>query len=354
MAHKSRRAEGSNLAFLDIMSCGLGAVILVFMLVKQNIADSPAEIDNLKQDISTLEQARDEAQQNLAELRAQLKKENVDLAAMSRDFKQQRDDLEGKKATLQQATSELDALKETITQIPAPTKEDLVESQQINEENYLLGLKVEGNKIAILVDVSASMTHEKLIDIIKTKSGSQQGKLAAEKWLRTKRVVEWLLARLPKTSQVVVIAYSEDARQLGGKGWMTAKASNTVPSIINELTTIVPEGATNLQKGLNVAKSFAPSNYYVITDGLPTKGESRYKSLNPFSSCGSLTGTAKTISGECRKRLFKQTVSESGPKSAQVDIILLPLEGDPEAAYEYWLWASSTQGLVISPASNWP
>ena len=101
MAHKSRRAEGSNLAFLDIMSCGLGAVILVFMLVKQNIADSPAEIDNLKQDISTLEQARDEAQQNLAELRAQLKKENVDLAAMSRDFKQQRDDLEGKKAALQ-------------------------------------------------------------------------------------------------------------------------------------------------------------------------------------------------------------------------------------------------------------
>lgn len=354
MAHKSRRAEGSNLAFLDIMSCGLGAVILVFMLVKQHIAESPAEVDKLKQDISTLEQAREDAQQNLAELRAQLKKDNVDLAAMNRDFNQKRDEIESRKADLQQAASELDALKDSITQIPAPTKEDLLETQQINEENYLLGLRVEGNKIAILVDVSASMTHEKLIDIIKTKSGSEQGKLAAEKWVRTKRVVEWLLARLPKTSQIVVIAYNEQARQLGGKGWMTANASNTVSAIISELKTIVPQGATNLQKGLDIAKGFAPDHYYVITDGLPTKGESRYKSLNPFSSCSSLTGNAKTISGECRKRLFRQTVNESGPQSAQVDIVLLPLEGDPEAAYQYWLWASSTQGLVISPASNWP
>lgn len=354
MAHRSRRAEGSNLAFLDIMSCGLGAVILVFMLVKQNIADSPAEVDNLKQDISTLEQARDDAQRSLAEVRAQLKKENVNLATMSQSLNQKRDSLKGKNDTLQSASSQLDALKDSITQIKVPTKEDLVETQQVNEENYLLGLKVEGNKIAILVDVSASMTHEKLIDIITTKNGAKQGKVTAEKWVRTRRVVEWLLARLPKTSQVIVIAYSEQAQQLGGKGWMTANATNTVPSIINELKTIVPEGATNLQQGLDAAKPFSPSNYYVITDGLPTKGESRYKSLNPFSSCSSLTGTGKTISGECRKRLFKQTVSESGSRSAQVDVVLLPLEGDPEAAYEYWLWASSTQGLVISPASNWP
>ncbi|RLA22020.1 MAG: VWA domain-containing protein, partial [Gammaproteobacteria bacterium] len=31
-----RKTEGFNLAFLDIMSCGLGAIILVFMLVKYN------------------------------------------------------------------------------------------------------------------------------------------------------------------------------------------------------------------------------------------------------------------------------------------------------------------------------
>jgi len=44
-----------------------------------------------------------------------------------------------------------------------------------------LGLKVEGQKIAILVDNSASMTNEKLIDIIKTKHSSKKDKQQAKK-----------------------------------------------------------------------------------------------------------------------------------------------------------------------------
>jgi hypothetical protein len=162
-----------------------------------------------------------------------------------------------------------------------------------------------------------------------------------------------MLARLPQNSEVLVMAYNEEAKQLGGKGWMSA-SSESAGSIIREASGLVPTGATNLQKGLNAIKSFSPSNVYVITDGLPTQGESRFKSLNPFSDCSSLTGTAKTISGECRKRLFQQTIKESGSFGAQVDVILLPIEGDPEAAYQYWLWAASQRGIVISPASNWP
>ncbi|KKM95910.1 hypothetical protein LCGC14_1183440 [marine sediment metagenome] len=335
------------------MSCGLGAVILVFMLVKQNIESSPSETDNLKKDISTLEQAKDEAQQGLEELKAQLKKENVDLSALSKSLNQQRSDLEAKSNQIQNAESALDKLKENITQIKVPKKEDLVETQQVNEQNYLLGLKMEGNKIAILVDVSASMTNEKLLDIIKTKSGPDKNKVSAAKWQRTKRVVSWLLARVPQNSQVMVIAFSEDAKQLGGSGWMQGSPA-TVSTILNGLNQVVPTGATNLQKGLKAANAFSPSNLYVITDGLPTKGESSYRSLNPFSGCSSLTGSGKTISGECRKRLFRQTIQESGLTQAKVNVVLLPLEGDPEAAYEYWAWTSSTDGLLISPASNWP
>ena len=40
---------------------------------------------------------------------------------------------------------------------------------QGGEEDYLLGLKVEGRRIAILIDRSASMTDERLIDIIRRK-----------------------------------------------------------------------------------------------------------------------------------------------------------------------------------------
>lgn len=353
MAHKPRRAEGSSLAFLDIMSCGLGAVILVFMLVKQSVDEAPAEIDNLKQDISQLEQARDESQQRLDAIRQTLQQENIDLASLRQSLSSQKADLQAKNEALETATASLDDLKQSITRIKVPEKEDLVETRQVNEEQYLLGLKVEGNRIAILVDASASMTNEKLIDIIKTKSGSDQNKIKAPKWQRTQRVLNWMLARLPITSDVIVIAYNEEAKQLGGKGWMNA-TSNTTAGIIRAAEGIVPQGATNLQKGLDAVQAFSPSNVYVITDGLPTQGESRFKSLNPFSDCSSLTGGGKTISGECRKRLFQQTVKESGNFGARVDTILLPLEGDPEAAYQYWLWSASQRGIVISPAGNWP
>ena len=46
-------------------------------------------------------------------------------------------------------------------------KTDIIKIENKGEENYILGLKVEGRKIIILLDASASMTNEKLIDIIK-------------------------------------------------------------------------------------------------------------------------------------------------------------------------------------------
>ncbi|MEC9313492.1 MAG: VWA domain-containing protein, partial [Pseudomonadota bacterium] len=292
-------------------------------------------------------------QQRLDEIRQQLQQENIDITRLRQSLSSQQADLQAKNEALDSASATLDELKQSITRIKVPERQDLVETRQVNEEQYLLGLKVEGSRIAILLDASASMTNEKLIDIIKTKSGSDQNKLKAPKWQRTQRVLSWMLARLPQNSEVLVMAYNEEAKQLGGKGWMSASIKSA-SSIIREASGLVPTGATNLQKGLNAIKSFSPSNVYVITDGLPTQGESRFKSLNPFSDCSSLTGTAKTISGECRKRLFQQTIKESGGLNAQVDVILLPIEGDPEAAYQYWLWAASQRGIVISPASNWP
>jgi len=349
-----KRTEGFNLAFLDIMACGLGAVILVLMIVKQKIDESPIEIDNLKQDISQLEQVQSEALLTLRDLEAAKQSQQSRQAALQATLREKQSTLALQSETVEGSQEELAQLKSAITAIEVPDREDLVERQQVNEQNYLLGLRVEGPKIAILVDISASMTNEKLIDIIQTKSRSTQVKQQAPKWLRTKNTVEWLLARLPQNSEVVVVAFSSDAKVLGGNASWRPSNAQTVDAIMAELKTLVPEGSTNLQKGLDTINTFSPSNLYVVTDGLPTQGESRYRSLNPFASCSSLTGSAATISGACRVRLFQQTIIESGRRDIQVDVVLLPLEGDPDAFNQYWAWAAATGGIVISPASNWP
>ena len=97
---------------------------------------------------------------------------------------------------------QLAALKNDISTSPIANKEDLIEDDRGGEENYLIGLKVEGRRIAVLIDSSASMTDEKLLNIIKRKNSSVQKKNKAPKWLRTKKTVRWLLARAPKSSQL--------------------------------------------------------------------------------------------------------------------------------------------------------
>lgn len=351
---KRKKSEGFNLAFLDIMSCGLGAIILVFMLIKHNVNDSSVELDNLKNDIQTLEAKKENSLQTLKSIEAQLTEDALQQAAASRKLAEQQSILAQKSSDVAVTAKEIEALKSNIKDIKVVKKADLIATEQINEETYLLGLKVEGQKIALLVDSSASMTNEKLIDIIKTKSSSTQDKQQAKKWVRTKNIVEWLLARLPQNSDVIVVAFSEKAKTLGNQGWMKASDPANVQAILADLHALIPEGATNLHHGLQTVNKFVPSNLYIITDGLPTKGESNYKSLNPFSSCSSLMGNSNIISGECRVKLFKQTVTESARSGVQVDVVLLPLEGDPDAINQYWNWTAATGGLVISPASNWP
>ena len=241
-----------------------------------------------------------------------------------------------------------------IASRPVAAGEDEIENDRGGEENYLMGLKVEGPRIAVLLDSSASMTDEKLLDIIRRKNGSAAEKKRGPKWLRTKKTVRWLLARVPRTSQVTVVAYNAAATALGSGAWQKADSPAGISALYREIDALIPEGGTNLQKGLQAISSRNVTDLYIITDGLPTLGESRYASLNPFASCSSLVGRSTTISGECRVKLLRQTVRDSSPGGVKVNVILLPIEGDPDAVNEYWAWAAQTGGLLISPAGNWP
>jgi VWA domain-containing protein len=349
-----KKLEVFNLAFLDIMSCGLGAIILVFMLVKHNVNNSSVEFDNLENDVQNLEMIKEDSIHTLQSIETQLVEEAAQEAITRKKLEEMQSILANKNADVEITAREIEKIKSDIKGIKVKKKEDLIETEQINEENYLLGLKVEGQKIAILVDSSASMTDEKLIDIIKIKNSSKKDKQQAKKWVRTKKIVAWLLARLPRDSDVVVVAFSEKAKALGKQGWVKVNAPSSLSSILSDLNALIPEGGTNLQSGLQMVNKLAPTNLYVITDGLPTRGESRYKSLNPFASCSSLLGRSSKISGECRIKLFQQTIKESARPDVQVNVVLLPIEGDPDAVNQYWYWSATTGGLVISPADNWP
>lgn len=357
MLFKRRSADGFNLAFLDVMACGLGAIILILMLVKFNATtDVPSdEIERLQQELNALENNAAAVQTNIVEASKKISAQSAALA----QIKQQVAQLKQQQSTAQQALNDKKAVladvEKSIAAAAPLQADDNTSLQGVGEENYLLGLKVEGKHIGILMDASASMTDEKLIEIIRRKIGSDAKKQSAPKWRRTKRVVQWLLARVPASSQVSVVSFNDTASKVGGKSIVAANNTNAMKQLISSIEKLVPQNGTNLQIGLSEIKTLNPkiTHLYIITDGLPTLGK-RSKSLRSLASCASLFGNAKTITGECRLRLFFYTLQQVKMPSVQVNVILLPLEGDPQAPQAYWEWTASTGGLMISPAASWP
>lgn len=349
-----RKTEGFNLAFLDIMSCGLGAIILVFMLVKHNVEKSVDETELLKADLENLSEQESELRSHIATLQDKKAAAAEKIQTTLDEISKTQSAIAERQSELSRQQSEKQTLEEAIKSIEVPKPPDVIEVPRVGEEDYIIGLRVEGRKIGILVDSSSSMTDAILIDIIRRKNGSASDKKSGPKWQRTKRVVNWLLARVPEGSDVSVVAFNSKATVLGGQAWSPGSDAAALKRILNDLDSLVPNGATNLEAGLAAISAQNPTDIYVITDGLPTEGDSSYKSLNPFANCSALWGGASTISGECRAKLFRHTVNRTALSGVRVNVVLLPIEGDPEASNEFWQWTSRTRGVLISPAASWP
>ena len=351
---RRRKSEGFNLAFLDIMSCGLGAIVLVFMMVKYDVESAVVETDLLKNDLMRLEAQKYELR---SMINAQAQAEGAaagDVAAISQRIAALQAEMARLDADAAAQAAQKSALEKSIETTVIPEKPDVVEVPRGGEENYIIGLTVEGSKIGILIDTSSSMTDEKLLDVIRRKNMSDVQKKAGPKWRRTKAIAKWIVARAPQASDLRVIGFGKQAANLDGGAWFKSGEARAVAQVVAKLEAAVPEGPTNLEAGLRAMEEAGVTNLYIVTDGLPTDGASSYKSLNPFADCSALWGASSTISGVCRMKLFTHTVGKATLRNVRVNVILLPIEGDPEAANAFWRWTSSTGGITLSPADTWP
>ena len=352
-----RREPGSLIAFLDVMACGLGAAVLLFLIVKHHAgaAVEPDPVDRAAADAETLAALRAEAET----LAGRIERTQREIAQRT----EREDDAERRRAADRARLADLEreieraqaanaALRRRVESVEPRRTDDVIEDVRGGEEEYLLGLRVEGRRIAILIDRSASMTDERLIDIIRRKVRTDAEKRDGPKWRRTVRTARWLLHRLPAGSEVAVIAFNDEATMLRGGGWADGRDRTTLRALFDELDALVPTGATNLEAGLAALGRLAPgaTDIYVVTDGLPTRS---------LSSPGLLSGCSSNpkgkVSGECRRLLFAASLRKSAPPPGRkVHVILLPLEGDPDAAPAFWNWTAHTGGVLLAPARGWP
>jgi hypothetical protein len=201
-----------------------------------------------------------------------------------------------------------------------------------------------GERVMILVDGSASMLADTVVNAVRRRNMEPEQRLESPKWRWTVRTVEWLLAQLPASSRFQVYIFNSQAFPaiVGSEGeWLDAADSLQLEEAVDGLRAYAPEGGTSLENALAALKDFGekPDNMFLLTDGLPTQGKS------PPGS--------PMVSGEQRRRHFVSAVGQL-PAGVPVNTILFPMEGDPEAAALFWQFAISTRGAFLAPSRDWP
>jgi hypothetical protein len=355
-----RKAETFSMSFLDVISCGFGAVVLFYtIMASQTGMTRTNERMNLQANANRLAQEVIEGRAHLADLRnamsstddrtvqaqglsravlERIKVTEEELAQYENDSLARRESLERLKADLKQLEEGTRRLKER-----APTT---VPVRAADDQQQLVTLSVAGQRVLVLVDASASMLDETLVNVIRLRNMPPERRIASEKWQQAVNTVEWVTARLKPDTQFQIYAFDTAPRPVveGTAGrWLSVREAGQVEQALAALRRTAPAGGTSLQNAFAVLKQLnpAPDNVVLVTDGLPTQGDKP-----------PLMRTLVTM--EQREDLMQEAVKSLPPSPPQFNVVLLPMEGDPSAPIYFWRLARATGGSFLNPAKDWP
>lgn len=361
MARRKRDIRFFSLAFLDIMSCGFGAVVLLFLIIKHHAEAhvAPQPPTDLSAEVDLLEEEVRDGERELVELRnalVSLEEQVLTAQGLARRVQERIEETRGRIEALGAGSddAEVERLKTELARLEAEKRRLEERQKQAGEDvrtflgegdrEYLAGLKLGGERILVLLDTSASMLDDTIVNIIRRRNMSEAVRRNAPKLRQAVATVDWLTARLPRWSRYQIYTFDTEAKpalpDTAGR-WLSVGDIEGLDRAMQAVRQRVPAGGTSLHAAFGVVRALAPppDNVYLITDGLPTQG------------AGPPRGT--TVSAAERLRLFESALDVL-PRNVPVNVILLPMEGDPMAASALWQLAQITRGAFLAPARDWP
>lgn len=360
-----RQVNVFSLSFLDAMTCGFGAVVLFYMIINASFGrESGRMTADLHGEVNRLEEEVLDGHIKLVELRnsvEEIERENVLAAGLSRrlletlttiqeELATYEDETLAKKDHVNKLKADLKSLEEEVKRLSALAPSEETPGDRIRthigdgDRQYLTGLKVGGKRILILVDASASMLDETVVNIIRRRNMSDAVKRGSEKWQQALETVDWITTQIPPDSRFQIYAFNTRAASVvpaQNHEWLDGGDREVLDGAVQHLKGVIPNGGTNLYRAFTTFRSLrpAPDNIYLLVDGLPTQGQRPPK------------GT--TISGRDRVRLFNDAAKELRDRTP-VNVVLFPMEGDPHASSAYWKLALFSGGAFVSPSEDWP
>jgi len=354
-----------SLSFLDAISCGFGAVVLLFMIINADVdRRSDLQLEDLSSEVQRAELRAITGRKNLLQLKAELARIVEDWATLQgvrdqllteiRDTVTQAatlaQDEESRRAAIERLRAELTTLEVETQRLQAAgmtTQEAGTRIRGFTGEGnrqYLTGLRMGGKRIVILVDTSTSMLDRTIVNIIRRRNMSAEQQRAAPKWLQVVNTVDWLTTQIEPGTQVQVIGFNDHATALvpGADGqWVTVTDGSELEAAVQSLRSSYPQGPTSLHAAFNAVRALEPKpdNVYLLVDGLPTMGE--------------IIPTRAGVTSRERLDHFNRAARQL-PLGVPVNVILFAMEGDPQAAPAYWVLALRTGGSMLAPSEDWP
>lgn len=364
---RRRRETGASLiSFMDVMCCGFGAVILLVVILNNQVLtrreQQSAEVRAELTRVAAIEAfARDEVTRLGSELakvdaqQAEMASQAEQLQRRIRDATRQAQEAESRaqaaRSALASAQAQSTAMAEAVSLLRAKASQQWEGGKSPigftgdGQRQYLTGLKLGGERTLILLDSSASMLDETVVNVVRWKLMPLETRRNAPKWQRAVRTVHWLLANLRPGKQYQVVHFNTEASALiaatDGK-WLSTDDAVQMNAVIAAARAVAPTGGTSLHRAFAAIDRMVPppDSVILVTDGLPTQG-------------GRIETSDRLISEDERKALFVDAV-RGLRKGIPINTLLLPMEGDPSAAAAFWQLAIMTQGSFITPSGDWP
>src|SRR5882757_4025994 len=233
MARRKRRNfDIFSMSFLDTICCAFGSVVLLYMIInaasgrqfQKDTSGLQAEVDRLEQEVLEGYQGLTMAQNAMRSTTEDAKHTEglgSRILEQTEKLKQELADAQGetisRREAIERLKADLKSLEEGTKRLEGGSKDSGAPGMRVRgfvgqgDRQYLTGLKVNGDRILVLVDVSASMLDETVVNVIRMRNMSDTKKLLSEKWRRTVSTVEWIAAQLPAEGRFQMYAFNTKA-----------------------------------------------------------------------------------------------------------------------------------------------
>ncbi|MFB0969858.1 MAG: hypothetical protein QMB26_00620, partial [Pseudomonadales bacterium] len=188
-----------------IMSCGFGAVILIFIVIQHSTESTPPALaTDIKDAVLAMEREVKDSKENMIELKNTVENKNDEIVTTAGVIRQIIQEIESLQKTIAEdqddgidQTAAIEALKAEIKELEeeAAALEGSVSGDEDSgsstrsfvgngDRQYVTGINLGGEHILILLDSSSSMLEETIVNIIRRRILPADQIRQSEKWLR--------------------------------------------------------------------------------------------------------------------------------------------------------------------------